>query len=116
MYSAATDFGYILKYIENNDKTVGSFNHAPTELVLTRAFLNVSKAGYALRCMGDRISDGEMQERQPALMQRDCGVLRRWLWQQSPTSQRGHLRLRFPILIFLLFFGFVDAVSPGVLL
>jgi hypothetical protein len=59
----------------------------------------------------EAISDGEMQERQPALMQRDCGVLRRWLWQQSPTSQRGHLRLRFPILIFLLFFGFVDAAG-----
>ena len=37
-------------------KAVSEIDHAPTELVLTRRCLDVSRLFYALRCQGDRIS------------------------------------------------------------
>jgi hypothetical protein len=43
--------------VEHTRAAVAGLQDAPTELVLTRRCLDVSKVGYSLRCVGDRISD-----------------------------------------------------------
>ena len=47
------------------------------ELILTRRCLDVSKVGYTLRCMGDRVSEANLTfESDPP---------RRWTWEKLPA-------------------------------
>ena len=58
------------------------------------------------------LSSAEFSNQQPEVMQRNCTALRQILRMRSdPSAIHGELHMRIGVVLFLLFFGFVDAAS-----